>query len=193
MKNRGTLLMASCVAALLCMPSAAMAQTPADPVKGTAAMNSVSVTATVTAIDLGTRAVSIKTTDGKEYSFIAGDAVKNLAQVAVGDLITATYTEALLYEVKSGGTTSGASQTMATSRAAGGDKPAGMVGQKTTVTVVITAIDTATPSVTFKGPAGNVRTIKVQQPEKLKGVKVGDTVDITYAESVAVSVEKAKK
>ena len=191
MKNRETLLIASCVAALLCIPSAAIAQTPADPVKGTAAMNSVSVTATVTAIDLGTRAVSIKTTDGKEYSFIAGDAVKNLAQVSVGDVVTATYTEALLYEVKSGGTT-GASQTMATERAGGG-KPAGVVGQKTTVTVVITAIDTATPSVTFKGPAGNVRTIKVQQPEKLKGVKVGDTVDITYAESVAVSVEKAKK
>ena len=49
------------------------------------------------------------------------------------------------------------------------------------------------PSVTFKGPAGNVRTIKVQQPEKLKGVQVGDTVDITYAESIAISVEKAKK
>src|SRR6187549_902864 len=75
MKNGGTLLMASCVAALLCMSSAASAQTPAAPVKGTAAMNSVTVTATVTAIDLGTRAVSIKTTDGKEYSFIAGDAV----------------------------------------------------------------------------------------------------------------------
>ena len=192
MKNREILLMASCVAALLCMAPAAMAQTPAPPVKGTAAMNSVSVTATVTAIDQATRAVSIKTTDGKEYSFIAGDAVKNLSQVVVGDVITATYTEAILYEVKSGGT-SGASQTMATSRAAGGEKPAGVIGQKTTVTVVITAIDTATPSVTFKGPAGNVRTIKVQQPEKLKGVKVGDTVDITYAESVAVSVEKAKK
>ena len=191
MKTRGNLLMASCVGALLCMPSAAMAQTPTPPVKGTAAMNSVTVTATVTAIDLNTRAVSIKTTDGKEFSFIAGDAVKNLAQVAVGDVVTATYTEALLYEVKSGGTT-GASQTMATERA-GADKPGGVIGQKTTVTVVITAIDTATPSVTFKGPAGNVRTIKVQHPEKLKGVKVGDTVDLTYAESIAISVEKAKK
>ena len=172
--------MTSFVAALFCMAPVAMAQTPATPVKGAAAMNSVTVTATVTAIDQKTRAVTVKTTDGKDYSFIAGDAVKNLAQVAVGDIITATYTEALLYEVKSGGTT-GASTAVATARAAGGDKPAGVVGQETTVTVVITAIDTATPSVTFKGPAGNVRTIKVQQPEKLKGVKVGDTVDITYA------------
>ena len=73
MKTRGNLLMASCVAALLCMPAAAMAQTPTPPVKGTAAMNSVTVTATVTAIDQKTRAVTIKTTDGKDYSFIAGD------------------------------------------------------------------------------------------------------------------------
>ena len=174
------------------MAPVAMAQTPAAPAKSTAAMNSVSVTATVTAIDQTTRAVTIKTTDGKDYSFIAGDAVKNLAQVAVGDIVTATYTEALLYEVKSGGTTWRIAD-HGNLQGGGGDKPAGMVGQKTTVTVVITAIDTATPSVTFKGPAGNVRTIKVQQPEKLTGVKVGDTVDITYVESVAVSVEKAKK
>ena len=192
MKNRGTLMMASFVAALFCMAPAAMAQTPADSGEGRRRDEFCDCHGHSDRHRPEDARGHVKTTDGKDYSFIAGDAVKNLAQVAVGDIITATYTEALLYEVKSGGTT-GASTAVATARAAGGDKPAGIVGQETTVTVVITAIDTATPSVTFKGPAGNVRTIKVQQPEKLKGVKVGDTVDITYAESVAVSVEKAKK
>jgi hypothetical protein len=61
------------------------------------------------------------------------------------------------------------------------------------VTVTITAIDPKVPSVTFKGPAGNSRTVKVMQPEKLQGVAVGDTVDITYTEALAVKVEKAAK
>ena len=49
------------------------------------------------------------------------------------------------------------------------------------------------PSVTFKGPAGNTRTIKVLHPEKLEDVDVGDTVVITYAEAIALKVEKATK
>jgi hypothetical protein len=72
-------------------------------------------------------------------------------------------------------------------------KPAGAIAQETTVTVTITAIDPTVPSVTFKGPAGNTRTIKVRRPEKLQGVNVGDTVDITYAEALAITVDKAPK
>jgi hypothetical protein len=74
-----------------------------------------------------------------------------------------------------------------------GAKPAGVAGQKTTVTVAIAAIDPQGPSVTFKGPGGGTRTIKVRDPAKLQGVSVGDMVDITYAEAIAIKVEKAPK
>jgi hypothetical protein len=107
-----------------------------------------------------------------------------------GDKVTATYTEALAYEVKKGGT-AGATTATAAGSAKPGAMPAGVVAQQTTVTVTITAIDPTIPSVTFKGPAGNTRTIKVMRPEKLQGVSVGDTVDITYTEALAVKVEKA--
>ncbi len=46
---------------------------------------------------------------------------------------------------------------------------------------------------TFKGPGGETRTVKVRDPAKLQGVSVGDMVDITYAEAIAVKVEKAAK
>jgi hypothetical protein len=49
------------------------------------------------------------------------------------------------------------------------------------------------PSVTIKGPGGNTRTIKVTSAEKLQGVSVGDTVDLTYAEAIAIKVEKPAK
>ena len=61
------------------------------------------------------------------------------------------------------------------------------------MTVLITAIDPKAPSVTFKGPAGNTRTVKVMHPEKLQGVNVGDTVEITYTEALAIKVEEAPK
>ena len=59
------------------------------------------------------------------------------------------------------------------------------------MTVTITAIDEKVPTVTFKGPKGNTRTIKVKDPAKLKGVKVGDQVELTYTQAIALSVEKA--
>jgi hypothetical protein len=47
--------------------------------------------------------------------------------------------------------------------------------------------------VTFRGPAGKTRTVKVLHPERLKDVSVGDTVEITYTEAIAIKVESAKK
>src|SRR5262249_18237977 len=57
-------------------------------------------TAVVQAIDLNTREVTLKGEDGNVFSFIAGDEVKNLPQVRVGDTVKATYTRSLALEVK---------------------------------------------------------------------------------------------
>ena len=179
----------ACVAGMLYLAAIARAQAP---VKGEAVVAAVEITATVTKINHKTRAVTLKASDGQEYSFVAGDAVKNLAQVKTGDVVTAAYTEALVYEVKKGGK-AGTETAVAGGTAASGKKPAGAIGQQTTVTVKIAAIDAKVPSVTFKGPAGNTRTLKVLHPEKLQGVSVGDTVEITYTEALAIKVAAAKK
>ena len=67
------------------------------------------------------------------------------------------------------------------------------MAKQVVVTVEVVAIDPAIPSVTFKGPEGNTKTIKVKDPKKLNGVKIGDMVDITYTESLAIKVDKAPK
>ena len=189
MTNARFMTMAACVALSGCVAAAAVAQ---QPVKGEAVLASAQVTATVTKIDQKTREVTLQAEDGKEYSFVADAAVRNLAQVQQGDVVTATYTEALAYEVKKGGKTDAAA-VVAGAAAPAGAKPAGVVGRKVTATVAITAIDTKVPSVTFKGPEGNTKTVKVKDPAKLKGVSVGDTVELTYAEALAIKVEKAAK
>jgi Cu/Ag efflux protein CusF len=183
----------ACLAAAGWMATAALAQAPAAAPKGEAMMASMDVTATVMKIDHQTREVTLKTQDGEEYSFVASDEVRNLAQVQPGDLVTATYSEALVYEVKKGGTAADEGTVVAGAAAEPGSKPAGVIARQTAVTVSITAIDPQAPSVTFTGPAGNSRTIKVMHPEKLEGVSVGDTVEIVYTEALAIKVEAAPK
>ena len=192
MKKRfGSVLVAVCVAGSLCLASLAVAET-AKPVSGTVAAASVQVTATVVEIDHKKREVTLKAADGREETFIVDEAAKNLDQVKKGDILVVTYAEALAYEVKKAGA-AGAAAGVAVGAATAkpGEKPAGVVARETTVTVTITAIDEKAPTVTFKGPQGNTRTIKVKDPAKLKDVKVGDQVEITYTQALALSVEKA--
>lgn len=185
-------------AATLLLTTAALASDPAKPMaadtsKGEAIVGTHEATATVTKIDMKTREVTVKTQDGEEVTFVADERVKNLAQVKVGDRITAVYTEALAYEVKKGGKAMGVEAQAAAKTAKPGEKPAAVVGHQVTVTVTVTAIDPKVPSITFKGPQGNTQTVKVRYPEKLKGVAVGDAVDITYTEALAIKVEEAPK
>jgi hypothetical protein len=180
------------ITACVALSGVGIAQPAATQPKGEAVIGAIQVTATVTKIDLATREVSLKTNDGRELTFVVDPAVKNLPQVKPGDQVEATYTEAIAYEVKKGGA-AGVTSAAAGATAKPGGKPAGAVGQQITLTVSVAAIDPKVPSVTFKGPGGNTRTVRVQRPEKLQGVSVGDTVDITYTEALAVKVERAPK
>jgi len=167
---------------------------PSAPVSGTVGENLVSATAKVKAIDLKTRHVTLQRADGSVFQFVAGDDVRNLPQVKVGDDVKVTYYESLAYEVRKAGEVSpGAAVTEAAARAPLGEKPAGLVGRATTVTATIAAIDKAAPSVTLRAPDGETRTFKVRYPEKLERVSVGDLVDITYTEALAISVTTPEK
>jgi hypothetical protein len=188
-KNYGYWIKAAGLAGCLCL-SIAACQSGAP--KGAMVVSQVDVTAEVTKINYKTREVTLKATDGREASFIADAAVKNLDQVKKGDVVAATYTEALAYEVVKQSGKPGVESIGAAAGAAPGTKPAGVIGQNTTVTVAITAIDAKAPSVTFKGPDGDKKTVKVASADKLQGVSVGDTVAISYTEAVAFSVTANK-
>jgi hypothetical protein len=184
---------AACAAGALGLAIVAYAEAPAAAPKGEGVLATVEVTAKVAKIDQKTRAVTLRADDGREYSFVASEDVKNLPQVRVGDVVTIAYAESFVYNVKKGGAAADGGTVIAGGAAEAGKKPAGAIARETKVAVLITAIDPKVPSVTFKGPAGNTRTIKVLHPEKLKGVSVGDTVEITYTEALAIKVEEAPK
>jgi hypothetical protein len=181
------------IAAVTLVSLLSISKGQAQEIKGSTVVATVTETATVISVNQKTREVVIKTEDGQEHSFVAGDHVKNLKQVKAGDIITAKYTEAVAYQLKKHGEAAGVQSTQGIASAPPGSKPAGAIAQQTTVTVTITAIDPTIPTVTFKGPKGNTETIKVKDPQKLVGVKVGDMVDLTYTEALAITVDEAPK
>ncbi len=75
---------------------------------------------------------------------------------------------------------------------AGGAKPGGKMTQTMTAVVTVTAIDMAVPSVTIKTEKGETMSFKVEDKANLTGVKVGDKVQVTYTQALAISVEAPK-
>jgi hypothetical protein len=154
----------------------------------------VTVTATVEAIDQKTRMVTLKGPQGNTVTFKAGEQIKNLSQVKVGDSVLAKYYESVAVEVKKPGEAKpGVTTQEAVTRAKPGETPKGLAVSQVTVTTTITAIDKKKPSVTLKGADGKTTTVKVRNPKNLENVKVGDQVVITYTEALALSLEKAPK
>lgn len=146
--------------------------------------------ATVTGIDVPGRVVTLKGAKGNSVTFHVSDDVRNLDKVKVGDVVVAKYYESIAYRVTKPGAT-GAAAVDAAAAAAPGQLPAGAIAKSDTVKAKITAIGKHKDSVTLKGPEGNSVTIKVKNPKNLDGVKVGDDVEVTYTEALAVSVEPA--
>ena len=162
------------------------------PPSGTIESKVLSATATVESIDQQTRIVTLRRAAGDSVTFRVDDNVKNLAQVSVGDRVIAQYHESVAFEVRRKGEAEpGVAVATQAETAELGEMPAGSGAQTITVTSTIHAIDKKTPAVTLKGPAGDLVTMKVRHPENLERVSVGDLVDITYTQAVAISVEKA--
>lgn len=155
------------------------------------------ISATVQAIDMATRMVTLVGPDGKSFVVEAGEEVRNLPQVKVGDKVTVEYYEGLVAEMAHpGASTKEVEVTGAMGRAPLGGRPAGAVGKAVTATVVIEHVDLLRHTVFFKGPLGKTRVVKAEKPEfqaMLKKLKPGDKVKLTYFEAMAVSVRPAGK
>ena len=171
------------VAVLLLMPRTALAQAK------TVSSEMKAETATVEAIDAGTRTVTLKKSDGTFVTTVAGPDVKRFAEIKVGDKVTAKYYENIVVRLKQPGEPDVISKSQATT-GAGQAMPGGTSARQKTLTATITAIDPKAPSISFTGANGWKYTSKVQDTEALAKVKVGDKVDITWTEAMLVSLER---
>jgi len=152
----------------------------------------VKVTATVEALNLETRMITLKGPKGNVVTFRVDDSVKNLPQVKVGDQVVAKYYESVAVKMAKEGEPL-ASETSGLASAKPGKMPGAIAAKQVTITASVEAIDKQAPSITLKGPEGNVVTVRVMDPKNLEKVKVGDKLAITYTEALAISVERAGK
>jgi hypothetical protein len=154
---------------------------------------STTVTANVTAIDKATRQVTLKLPDGKTKTVTAGAEVRNFDQIKVGDTIVIRFVEALTLTLKKDGKElRSRTETPAAVRSAPGERPAGAVGKQTEVTANVIALDPKTQTVTLQGPKQTVD-LRIPDAGQFNLIKVGDQIQATYVEAVAVALEPAKK
>jgi Cu/Ag efflux protein CusF len=158
-----------------------------------AVLASERVSATVDAIDQTTRKVTLREADGTLLTFTAGPDVRNLAQVKVGDVVTLSHTIALALELKK--TTGGIRERVETEggmRTAAGQMPGAVMAREIRVVADVTKIDTKNKTVTLRGPKRSMK-LRVDDPKQLAGIKLGDQVEATFIDAVAVTVEHSPK
>ena len=157
-----------------------------------AAMSTAELSAQVISINKATRTLTLKGERGNVVEIVAGDEVRNFDQIKVGDAVVARYLEALTLELKKTKVAAGEpTVSEELGRAKPGERPA-VAGQRTITAITdVVAVDPAASTISLKGPQGNVVTLNVQNPDQFKVVKVGDQVEVTYTEALALSVEPA--
>ena len=147
---------------------------------GAVAVTTVTVAATVDAVDAAQRIVTLKWPDGKIKTLKAGPEVRNFDQIRVGDQVKSTFVEELAVFVKK-----------SDALAPLGAKPGVVMADTRMITAKIEAVNYKNRTVTLKGPEGNTKTLKVGKNVKnFKDVKKGDEVAMRYTEAMAIIVEK---
>ena len=156
------------------------------------AVASATVRATVEAIDLKTREVTLRREDGEIVTLVVSEEARNLAQVQKGDIVTASYQVGMVVALGPPGKEPVRVDDTQAARTAPGQKPGAAIQQTTAVTATVVGIDMATHTVTLKGPKRTVE-LPVDKEVDLTKVKIGDQVGAVYQESFALTVEPAKK
>jgi hypothetical protein len=146
--------------------------------------------ATVETVDQQQRTVLLRDSGGSLVTLQVGPEVRNLRQVQPGDQVTIRHVETIAAQIAQPGEPLPESTTSVI-RAASGERPRGILVNRSRMRVTIDGIDTARNSVAFVGPDGVSRTATVRLPamrDLLRQLKVGDQVDVAFTDVIAISV-----
>jgi len=184
------------------LASSALLAQPLDPAAGGATITATApgkavaervaqISASVEAVDSATRIVTLKGPGGDIITLPVGPEVQNFDQIRVGDLVVVRYLQALALELKKRGTAKRErTERDVTEKARPGERPAAIDTHEVHVVADVIAVDPLTQTVRLRGPT-RVVDLRVHDPEQFKLVALGDQVEATYTEAVAISVEAA--
>lgn len=158
------------------------------------AADGVQLQGKVKSIDKKNKSVVVVGAQGNEIVMRLGEEARNFKQIRVGDLVTLTYVQALVLELRKTDQRVAPQRTDSEEavRTQQGEKPGGAVEHTVRVIADVVAVNTKARVVTLRGPNRTVE-LAVNDPEQLKAIKVGDQVEAVYTEAVALEVTAAKK
>ena len=173
--------------------SYAQAQTPAQApmVKQDAVLTTI--TAKITALDQTTHEVTLKGPLDNTVTFTVDKRVTRLSEMKVGDDVTADYYVAYAAEFRAPTEQEKANPLVVLqekAKAPAGTAPAAGALKITRAVVTIEGLDRPTKSMTVAGPKGNLYTFQVQDVPAMSKLRLGDTIVVTFAEALAISLEK---
>ena len=189
-------------AAMLTLTSCSSTPTPPPPAEGTSRsayqegvpggviVNSLKVSARVTAIDKADRKLTLLGPDGEKSTVTVGPEAVNFDQIRVGDLVNATVTEQLVVSLKDKDAPSVGGESGVVMLAPKGARPGGLAAGTTTVMAKVMAIDQKKRTATLRFEDGSTKTFPVRSDVDLKQRKVGEQVTFRVTEKIAIDVEK---
>ena len=158
-----------------------------------AAVEADRVTTKVLAVDPANHQVVLEGAEGRQVHIQLSDKAKNLGNLKVGDLVqievkrsVAAYLDTDVDKGLPGST----ERTGELRNAVGSNNPGGEAFRQVQVQLKITKIDLAANQVTLENPSGQSKTLNVEKPEiqaKLKDLKVGQSVVVTYTDVLKVT------
>ncbi len=156
--------------------------------------NEFTATAEVMAIDHARRTVTLRREDGSLLALEVGQAARNFDQIAVGDKVRVRYKAALAASLRPAGETAqAAAGAVGAGRTEAGAKPGAGVALAMSARVKIESIDAPHDIVVFSLASGELIAHRLATAEGrsfVTGLRVGDVVQLDYAEALALSVEE---
>ena len=175
-------------------PAPVVSKSTSSTPKGGSRSQEVTIAATVVKIDQAERLVTLRGPDGATETIRVSDKVRNLPQVKKGDQVLVTYYQSVAFEVvKPGDAKLGVTGAEGLARAEVGAQPGGVAARVVTIVADIAKLDRKNQQAVLRGPKGETMTVDVQNPDNFDKVKVGDRVEITLTEAIAIDVQPAPK
>jgi hypothetical protein len=156
----------------------------------------VTVTASVEAVDLTKREVTLKGPLGNTVTFTVDQRVKRLDDVKVGDFVRADYYVSFAAEVRKPTPEEEKNPIVVldgAAKAPPGTSPAAGGLRRLKVVTTVEGLDRPTQTITVKGPLGNYLTARVADPTRLTQLRIGENIVVTLTEALAISLEKVAK
>ncbi|WP_323161000.1 hypothetical protein [Pseudomonas fluorescens] len=179
--------------ALAASLSAASLSAMANDIPLSATVEADRVTTKVLAVDPANHQVVLEGAEGRQVHIQLSDKAKNLGNLKVGDLVKIEVTRSVAAYLDTDvdkGLPGSTERTGELRNAVGSSNPGGEAFRQVQVQLKITKIDLATNQVTLENPSGQSKTLNVEKPEiqaKLKDLKVGQSVVVTYTDVLKVT------